>query len=202
LKESIDLADKLDAKRIKVRATLQLASLYAAMAQPRDAIRLAEGTLDYIKRAQLRQYEMRALDILAQAKVDVHAYPEARQLAEQLLALAGTLDDEDAKGIALEALAYQAKKLGAYPEALGYLTRVEAIRRAQRQNTSLSFALWNRADVLLQLGRFEEADAPLGEMEARIKSGVGAFVVRARRTTLLRVYSAVERRQFADVDAY
>jgi len=202
LKESTDLARRLDAKRILLRGTLQLASLYAATGQSRDSVALANGMLDYIRWAQYKQYELRALGILSRAKGNLDEHADAERLANELLALAESLHDDDAVAVALANLTTEATERGALPDALGSVVRLERIHRGQQQNQSLPFDLWNHADILLRLGRFDEADDPLNEIDAGIAAHIGAFVARERRTLLLRAIGATEREQFAQADEY
>jgi tetratricopeptide (TPR) repeat protein/tRNA A-37 threonylcarbamoyl transferase component Bud32 len=202
LKDSIVLAQRLDAKRIWVRGALQLASLYTKTRQPRDAVALANGILNYIRWAQYKYYELMALGILSRAKGMLNEHDEAARLANELLSLANSLHDDDAVAVALQNLANEANARGALPADLGFLVRQEKIHRDQQQNQSLAFDLVNHAEVLLLLGRFDEAEAPLKEIDAGISAHIGAFVGRARTMTLLRAVEAAAQEQFTRVDDY
>jgi tetratricopeptide (TPR) repeat protein/tRNA A-37 threonylcarbamoyl transferase component Bud32 len=202
LKESIDLAERIDAKRIRVRSTLQLASLYVDGGQPRDAINLATGMLDYIRWAQYKQFELRALAILARANGNLNNHDEAVRLSNELLVAGDSVHDDVAVAQALEALVSEAKARGALPVALGSLARAEQINRDRQNNQSLAFDLWNHADILVREGRFDDAASPLNEIDAGIAAHIGAFVARGRQATVVRATSAAEREQFGEVEQY
>ena len=94
-------------------------------------------------------------------------------------------------GIALSNLASVATALGRFPQALAHRERAEAIRRRQNDASALPYDLANRADLLIRLGRFDDAAGVLDELDAGIKSGIDAYVGRARRAAFLRALAAV-----------
>ncbi|MFO7694082.1 MAG: hypothetical protein R6V57_13420 [Vicinamibacterales bacterium] len=61
---------------------------------------------------------------------------------------------------------------------------------ATRRPGSISAACWrppaNRADLLIRLGRFDDAAQVLDELDAGVKAGIDAYVGRARRAAFLR----------------
>jgi tetratricopeptide (TPR) repeat protein len=97
---------------------------------------------------------------------------------------------------ALENLAGQATAVGDLPRALDFRERRERLNRAQGIASGLAYDLTNRAELLLRLGRFDEADALLGELADGIAKGVEAYQRRAARAQMLRALHAALAQRF------
>jgi tetratricopeptide (TPR) repeat protein/tRNA A-37 threonylcarbamoyl transferase component Bud32 len=201
LQKALDLATRTGARRIGARAALQLASFYLSIDQPADARKLAAGVLDFVRSAQYRRFELIALSIIARSEegTDIR---QAEQMSRQVLSVAESLHDDVEVAVALEGLASISAVLGSIPEALILRRRLEQLHRDQHDTESLAFDLTNRADLLIRLGRFDEADAPLQELDAGAASGVRAFAGRARRVAYQRALASCERREFATASRY
>jgi tetratricopeptide (TPR) repeat protein len=201
LQKAIDLAKRKGAVLIEARGTLQLASVYLGLEQPEDARNLARGMLDFLQRGHHRRYEMIALSIIARAEED-RDIREAEKLARQVLAMARSLRDDREVALALDGLARAAAVLGSLPEALDLRTQQEQLHRQQQDRALLGFDLTSRADLLIRLGRFDQADEPLRELESGAAAGNNAFASRARRVLFLRALAASERHDFAAAADY
>jgi hypothetical protein len=62
--------------------------------------------------------------------------------------------------------------------------------------SALAFDLTHRADLLVRLGRPEEANRVLDEIDAGIAKGVDAYIARARRASLVRALAATCAQRF------
>jgi hypothetical protein len=102
-------------------------------------------------------------------------------------------------GISLESLAGQMTKVGRLPEALAYRERLEPMHRQAKDHSSLPFDLANRADLLIRLGRGEEAEQLLAEIDKASAAGIQTYVARAARVAQLRALRASVERRFVDV---
>jgi tRNA A-37 threonylcarbamoyl transferase component Bud32/tetratricopeptide (TPR) repeat protein len=192
LEHGVDLAKRSGAKRVALRGTLQLASVYLQLHQPQDAENLATGMLDFARRGQYRRYEMIASNIIARSLE--HRDPRRSvEMAKRVLAAADSLHDNVEVGAALEVLAGPMTGLGDLPGALAVRTRLEALHRAQHDTGLLPYDLTNRAELLIELGRFDEAETALRELDAGVAAGSPLFRGRARRAALLRTLAAAER---------
>ncbi len=105
-----------------------------------------------------------------------------------MLAAAEAVKDESQIAIAANNLASVTATLGHYPEALRLRERAEAIHRRQGDQASLPYDLANRADLLIRLGRGDQAAAALDEIDKGIAAGLPAYKSRARRLTFLRIF--------------
>ncbi len=196
LTEALAIARRQKAESLVLRATLNLASLRQTQGRPAEAVTFAQSTLDPLAARRDRRKVLSALAIMARAHEDLEQYPRAQEIARQLLSAAEEIHDEPHSAFAFESLATQATVSGHLPEALGYVTRAEAIHRRQADAAALPFDLANRADLLIRLGRGVEAESVLQEIEEGAARGVDAYVGRARRVLLLRAVNATVSQQF------
>lgn len=197
LQRGIDLAKRRGAFREAARGTLQLGSLFIEKQQPQDALNVVQGVLPFLKSGQFRRFELVGLSIMSRGYEDLEDYDRAQRIAREVLTVAEGLKDDSEVALALENLAGQASAIGLLPEALVLRERLEALHRRQQDTAVLAFDLTNRAELLIRLGRADAADVPMGEVEAGKAAGVGAFVSRGRRLTVLRALAATTQHRFA-----
>jgi tetratricopeptide (TPR) repeat protein/predicted Ser/Thr protein kinase len=196
LNRAITLARKRGAGRLVARATLSLASLRLDENKPAEALKLAESTLGMLRTRNERSRELVALSIISRAHEDLRQYARAREIAQQVLAGARQMNDESQIATALENLCSQSAALGLLPEALAYRQEAEPIFERQQNAANLAYSLANRAELLIRLGRGEEAEAPLGAIEKGAAAGVDAYKGRMRRVLLLRALRATTTLNF------
>jgi tetratricopeptide (TPR) repeat protein len=154
--------------------------------RPKDALALAEGAVAFLKPNNYRRLELFGLSVMARAYQQVDDLDRARAISGDVVAAAEAIRDEVQVGIALSNLASVATALGQFPQALEYRERAEAIRRRQNDASALPYDLANRAELLIRLGRFDDASRVLDELDAGIKAGIDAYVGRSRRASFLR----------------
>ena len=190
LRTAMELAAKHKAHRTAARAATQLASLQSTQGKNAEALQTLQPALAFFKQHKYRNLELTALSIAARAYQDLDDIPKARELAGQGLKEAEATSDDYLLSVALNNLAGQATVLGSLPEALALRERAEAIHRRQRDALQLPYDLTNRAEVLIKLGRFEEAETALAEVDAGARDKLVAYVGRERRVAFLRALSA------------
>ena len=198
LREALAIARRQNAEGIALRATLNLASLRQSEGRPAEALELAESTLSAFQRRHDRRKTLSAFAIMARAYEDLEQYAQAARVTERLLAAAKEVNDQPHLALAFESLATQATVFGRLPEALDHRLQVEAIHRRQSDASSLAFDLVNRADLLIRLGRGQEAAEPIGTLDEGAAKGIDAYVRRARRVLLLRALNATINEEFED----
>jgi tRNA A-37 threonylcarbamoyl transferase component Bud32/tetratricopeptide (TPR) repeat protein len=194
LERGIALAKGSGAKLVALRGTLQLASLYLEIDQPADANNLASGMLDFAHYRYPR-FEMIALSIVARSQEQTDPRT-AEKSARQVLAMARALQDDREVAGALDGLVGPALVLGSLPEVLDLRTQLEQLYRQQQDTNNLAQDLAGRADMLIRLGRLDQATEPLREIDAGAAAGNQVYASRARRVSLLRAMAAVESRDF------
>jgi tetratricopeptide (TPR) repeat protein len=201
LDSAITLAGKLDARRTLARAATQRASLQSTQGKPAEALRTLEPALAFVKAHKYRDLELKALSIAARVYQDLDDIPKARDLASHALKEAEATGDDYLLSLALNNLAGQAAVLGSLPEALALRERAEAIHRRQRDTSLLPFDLTNRAELLLKLGRFEDAETVLAELDDGARKKLDVYVARQRRVANLRALGATLSNRYSQAAA-
>lgn len=201
LRAALALAEKRGAHRTAARAATQLASVQSLQGNPAEALKTLEPALAFFKQHKYRKFELTALSIAARVYQDLDDIPKARELASQGLKEAEATGDDAKVSLALNNLAGQATVLGSFPEALTLRERAEAIHRRQNDMLLLPYDLTNRAELLMKLGRFEEASTALAEVEAGAAKKLESYVGRQRRVAFLRALSATLSNQLAQASA-
>ena len=195
---ALELAARRGAVLTVARAKIQLAEVYERRNRPSEALTLLAEVLPFVKSGHYRRHELTALSVAALARQRNGQLDEARRLAVEALAVADGIGDELQAAIAASSLASVTTALGDLPEALRLRERADAIRRRQGDKAALPYDLTNRADLLIRLGRGAEAKALLAEVDAGIAAGIGSYVGRKRRATLLQAFAAVTELRCAD----
>jgi tetratricopeptide (TPR) repeat protein len=192
LEQARQLAEKGGARRTIARVRLQRASMFEAEGKPREALALVNEVLPFFRSNRYRQYEQTALAIAARAHQSLDELELAKRMSADVLSIAREVKDEAQEALGARNLASVTAALGQYPEALRLREQSETILRKQGDNATLPYELANRADLLIRLGRFEDADAALGELEKGIAAKLEPYVGRARRAAYLRALIATE----------
>ena len=188
---ALQLAERRGARRTAARARVQLASVRLLEDKPKDALALVEGAVAFLRDHRERRFELYGLLIMSRAYQMLDDLERARAASADVVATAEAMHDNDQLAIALSNLASVASSLGQLPQALAHRERAEAIRRSQNDASALPYDLANRADLLITLGRFDDADRVLDELEAGIAAGIEAYVGRGRRAKYLRAMADV-----------
>jgi len=202
LDRAIALAAEQKASRTEMQARLQQAALRLQQNRPAEIITIVEAPLKFFTERRYVRNEAEAKNILARAHEALEQYDEARQLASDVLALATSIDDQVLVAVSLESLAGQTTRLGSLPEALAIRERLEKISRAGNDHNTLGYDLVNRAELLIRLGRGEEGEALLDEVDQAIAAGRTAYTGRARRVALMRALRASIEGRFGEVEGF
>jgi tetratricopeptide (TPR) repeat protein len=192
VQRAIVLAERRGARRTEARARLQLAAVYEAANRSGDAIKTVSRVLPFLRANAYRRYELLGQSIAARAHERLDELDRARQVSRDVLAAAETIKDEGQIALATSSLASVSTALGEYPAALVLRERAEAIHRRQGDQASLPFDLTNRADLLIRLGRAEDAGPVFSELEAGMAAGREAYVGRRRWAAFLRARAAAQ----------
>jgi predicted Ser/Thr protein kinase len=199
LVKAIDLASTRGARRVEMTARLQQASLRLRMEKPADALALAAAPTQYFADSGDLRLAIDGKNIASRAHENLEQYDDAKRLALEALEFAEKSAIPAMVGISLESLAGQMTKVGRLPEALAYRERLEPMHRQAKDHSSLPFDLANRADLLIRLGRGEEAEQLLAEIDKASAAGIQTYVARAARVAQLRALRASVELRFVDV---
>ena len=198
LKQAIDLASRHGARHVAARASLQLAAMYVDEDRPLEGLALIDRTLPFLKERHYSRLELTALVTAARAYEGMGRLEEQLNAATSALAIAEANHDEANAANALESLASHANTTGALPKALGYRERCEAIHGRLGDRQSLPYDIALRADLLIRLGRGDEAQPLFVDLDNGRAAGIDAYRNRTRRAEALRALRAAIAQNFPD----
>jgi tetratricopeptide (TPR) repeat protein/tRNA A-37 threonylcarbamoyl transferase component Bud32 len=191
LEKASRLAAKRGALRTLARIQTQTASLRLQQQDAVGSLKAVEPALTFFRERHYLKLELPALNIAARAHGRLDHVNKAYELATKVLTIAETLRNDAQIADASNTLAGQAAAVGSLPEALALRTRAEAIHRRQRDLANLPYDLTNRAELLIQLGKLDEASAALGEVEDGIEKKIEGYAGRRTRVAVLRALAAI-----------
>ena len=197
-RRAVQLAEDRGARLTAARARLQLAAIHESHGRAESALEEVEAVLPFLQDNKYRRYELLALSIAARAHQRRDALDRAEAMAAGVLSAAERLEDDAQIALAASNLASVVSALGRLPEALALRERAEGIHRQQGDRVALPYGLANKADLLIQLGRTDDARAALDELDAGIREGMDAYVGRAPRVRLLRAFASITQRSCSD----
>jgi tetratricopeptide (TPR) repeat protein len=197
LRAATALAQKRGAHRTAARAATQQAAVLSAQGRATEALQTLEPALAFFKQHKYHTFELAALSIATRAYQDLDYISKARELASEAVKEAETTGNGYLLSRALNNLAAQATVLGSLPEALALRERAEDIDRRQGDASQLPYDLTNHAELLIKLGRFEEAETAMKEVDEGARKKLDAYVGRQRRVAFLRALSATVSNRLA-----
>ncbi|HJQ63009.1 MAG TPA: tetratricopeptide repeat protein, partial [Burkholderiales bacterium] len=186
IEKAIRLAEQRSARRTLARARLQLANVRHVQNRNEESLPLVESELPFLRTNRYRRFELQGLSIKTRVLQSLDRLDEASGFAKEVLSLAEAVNDEAQMALAQSNLASVLTALGHYPEALRHRQRVEEIRTRQGDREALPYDMSGRADVLIRLGRFEEADRLLYELERAVEEGTPSYLPVSARVAFLR----------------
>ena len=197
VERALKLAEGRGAARTAARARTQRASLHLDQQQPKQALAAVAPAIEFFRSHQYRLRELDALSVAARAYQRLDDIPKSRELATEILRVGKTIKDDLIVGQASATLAGLAVVLGSLPEALALRTETEALHRKNADHSQLPYEILNKAELLIRLGRQEDAAPLIREIEAGIVKGMDPYVGRQRRVHLLQAYSAIVTGQYS-----
>jgi serine/threonine protein kinase/lipopolysaccharide biosynthesis regulator YciM len=161
--EALRLAELYKGARSKARALLSLASLRSQQGDAEGARNFFQQALPFYEQGGYRKEMFQAYVILGRAEVKAGDYDSARQRFEQLLQLAQQSTDQQSIALAQEGLGRVFLEQEDLPQALFHYSASYEIVKSLDAKLNMGYTSVNRAEVLWQLGRYEEARAALAE---------------------------------------
>ena len=198
VRRALQLAERRGARRTAMRAKVQLAAIYERQHRYDAALQELETALPFLREHRYRRFELLGLSIATRAHSGLDSLDEARRLGSSVLEMSEKLEDQGQIALAAGNLAGVTAALGNYPAALRLRLRAEEIHKRQGDNDALPYDLANRADLLIRLGRADDADVPLQELEAGISAKIDSFVTRQTRALFFRAFASATQQRCAD----
>lgn len=163
--EALRLAQLYKGNRSEARALLQLASLRSQQGDTDAARNFFQRALPFYEKGGYRKEVFALYVILGRAEVRAGDYDAAQPRFEQLLQLAQQANDPQSAAWAQEGLGKLFLVRENFPQSLSHYNADYEILKSLNSKLSMGYAANNRAEVLSQLGRQEEARAGLTEAQ-------------------------------------
>jgi tetratricopeptide (TPR) repeat protein/tRNA A-37 threonylcarbamoyl transferase component Bud32 len=202
LARAMQMAAEHGAKRTEMRAQLQRMFLRSDQGKPEEAIAMAAAPLSFYGDGRYPMLEAVAKAVVSRAKEALGEFNEAIRLSTDVLRYADEISDPALANDALQNLAGQFASVGRLPEAMAARDRSAKIYRENRQFVFLASTLVQQAETLIVLGRPQDAETPIAEVERLMADGSDTNVNRPRRLARLRALIAVTQGRLADVGKY
>lgn len=202
LTRAIELAQDRRAEQTAMRLRVQQAAIRLELGKPKEAMALVEAPLAFFKARGYAWLEAKANVVRASAHAHLREFDSAERLAADVLSFAEAVGDETVTADALEILAGLRVTQGRLPEALSHQARLSTIYRQQGNHYALPYALVNEAELLVLLGRGNEAEVRLAEVDDGIGQKRPTFLGRSRGVALVRALRAATEGRYTDVAAH
>ncbi len=163
--EALRLAELYKGDRSRARALLSLASLRSQQGDADGARNFFQRALPFYEQGGYRKEVFQAYVILGRAEVRAGDYDSAQHRFEQLLQLAQQSGDQQSVALAQEGLGRVFLERQNFPPALSHYDASYQIVKSLDARLNMGYTSANRAEVLWQLGRYDEARAALAEAQ-------------------------------------
>jgi serine/threonine protein kinase len=159
LQESVRLAHESQMDRLEANGHLALANTRSQQDKPDEALAFAQSAREYYRKAGFAAETISATILIGRAETAKGDLRSALAEASQAIEPAHRSGSPSATMQAEELLGSVLLNLQEYPEALHHFQTSLGIAKTSSQN--LDYQLLHCADVLWQLGRYQEADEML-----------------------------------------
>jgi tetratricopeptide (TPR) repeat protein len=158
--QALAMAQKNKAPRNEARARISLASLRVQQNRADEALTFLDPALAFYREGGYRTETALGLGLLSRANQQKGEYTSALKANEQLLQVAQQGNDPSAIAFAQSELATSLALVERFPEALSHLEQAQPVYKSLGMQRNFAYNQLNRANYLMQLGRFSEC-APL-----------------------------------------
>ncbi len=163
--EALEISRKSNMARTEARALFWLANLHETTGATDAALKEIDPALAYFEKAGFRVETWQLLVVKARIYRNLGRFPEALALFEQLLALANAAQDRNHMAIAEQGIARALFRNEDWPRSLEHFRKYNDIGRSIPDAETIGRSLVGEADVLWRLGRPDEAERLLSQVE-------------------------------------
>jgi tetratricopeptide (TPR) repeat protein len=163
---ALELARRDNGRLNEAVALFSLGSLRSQQRKTDDALRLVQEALPFFQRAGHRKWLAVALTLLGRVHRDRGEYDAALRAFNEQLRIGARVGDASQEAVVHTEIGSVLKRQERYPEALDHFDKSATISTSLNAKVSVGYALMERAGVLWQLGRFDDAKSALDEATA------------------------------------
>ena len=162
-KQALEYAQRNKLRRNEARAQLSLGSLKMSQNEMSEAVPYLEKALRFYQEGGYRQYTAQALLLFGRANRQKGDYDAALRAFQQQLATAEQENNLPRQALAQEGLGTVLVRRERYVEALTHFENSYSLFSKTDNQVAITNSMINRADMLLVLGRYKEAQGILAE---------------------------------------
>lgn len=197
--EALRLAEQYKGGRSKARALLSLASSRSQQGDTNAARDFFQRALPFYEQGGYRKEVFALYVILGRAEIRAGDYDSAQRRFDQLLQLAQQAADSQSTAWAYEGLGRLDLVRQDFSQALSHYDANYGIVKTLNAKLSMGYVANNRAEVLWQLGRYDEARTALAEAQAIAEPpGRDPFKDLQAEVLLTRARAALSERKFPE----
>lgn len=200
-RQALDYAQADKARRAEARARYLLGSLNLKQGDLDDAISFLQQANEFYKSAGYRVESSNALLLTARAYRVKGEYETALKSFEQVRDLAKQSSDPAREASSLSSIALTLGELERYTEALARLDESLRINESLGAKVDAGYDQMNRAGLLWQLGRYQEARVALDHASSIASRPEDSYKLVLARVYLTESQMALSERRFAEARA-
>jgi tetratricopeptide (TPR) repeat protein/tRNA A-37 threonylcarbamoyl transferase component Bud32 len=161
--EALRMAQLYKGRRNEARALVMLASLRLQQGDPQGARDFAQRALPFYQEGGYRKETSQTFAILGRTSEDLGEYETAQRSFDEQLKLATEVGDSQQIALAHEGLGLLLQDTQRFPESLLHFDENYKILKSLNAKLNMGYTAYNRASLLGQLGRYDEARIALAE---------------------------------------
>lgn len=169
-RQGLGLAQGNRQKRNAARANLLLGSIFIQQSQAENGLPFIEQALDFYLNGGYRREVSNCMMMVGRAQLLKGDFNGAIKTLDEQLQLAKQVEDPGQLARSQQELGPILSKQSYYPQALVRFTESYQLYKSLNNSFHAAFGLINRADMLAQLGRLDEAGAALDELQIYLDS--------------------------------
>jgi len=161
--QALRLAQSYKGRHNEARAFISLASLRTHQSRPVAALQFIENALTFYKQGGYRKETSQAYAILGHVYDQLGNYDDALHAFESQLKLAQEVGDPQQLALCHEGMGVVFNHQENFPAALAHFEEQYSIVKTLGNQLVGGYALMNKATMLWQLGRYDEAEKSLAD---------------------------------------
>jgi serine/threonine-protein kinase len=201
LQQSLEYARRNKARRAEAFALINLGSLRLQQSRPDEAVDHVNQALNFYRQANFPKEVSLGLLIIGRANQMKGDYDGALRSFEEQLRLAEQSGDTSQAGIAHEGIGTVLAIQERYTEALQHYTQKHAISKSLGDQKGVGYGLLERANMLWQLGKYDEARELLDQATALADRPDGGSKELLAQVLVTRAEMALSESQFSEAQA-
>jgi tetratricopeptide (TPR) repeat protein/tRNA A-37 threonylcarbamoyl transferase component Bud32 len=168
-KEALNSAERNKSQFNRAKAILYLGSLYIQQEKPDEGLPLIEEALGFFQSKGYRKEVATAMLKKGRAKLFKGEYDEGLKIFDDQLRLAKEVDNPGERARSQIEIGTALARQELYPQAIRHLTEGFEVSQWLNNDSNAGYSLLNRADMMVRLGRYEDAKQSLKQLQETIE---------------------------------